>query len=247
MESHYLEINLISAQSLKLPARVRRVQAYAVAWVDPAFKLRTCVDRTGGENPTWNDKFIFYIPASFLADDSTSTVTVEIYATAGRILHDPLLGTVRLLVGNLRLLSRRDGCPAFEAVGIRQPSGFFHGVLNVGAILLRHVPLIAAEALASRPAIGYRDLMGEKDSKIKRRQALMGEDSKIRRRQREDPAAGKDRAHKEWNGETKSSDGGDKGRSDGRVVLCVPGFRGFPRRIHRSPSDQILRLSSTGR
>ncbi|XP_017698612.1 uncharacterized protein LOC103708363 [Phoenix dactylifera] len=238
MDYHFLEINLICAQGLKPPAGFRRAQAYAVAWVDPAFKLRTRVDRTGGENPTWNDKFIFHVPAGFLADDSSSAVSVEIYATAGWILTDSLLGTVRLLVGNLRLLSRRDGCPVFDAVGIRRPSGRLHGVLNVGAMLLRRVPLVAAEVLGACPAVSYLSLMGEKGFKIRRRQAAAP---------RDDPAAGKDPALKQWNGETISSDGGVEAEeiSDGRVVPCGPCFLGFPRRIHRSPSDQILQLSST--
>ncbi|KAG1346495.1 hypothetical protein COCNU_06G003240 [Cocos nucifera] len=234
MDSQLLEINLISAQSLKPPFGLRRVQAYAVAWVEPAFKVRTHVDRTGGENPTWNDKFIFRVPTGFLANDSTSAVAVEIYAAAGRILPDPLLGTVRLLVGNLRLLSRHRDCPAFDAVGIRRPSGRFHGVLNVGAMLLRCVSLVVAKALTACPAVGYRDLMGKEASKIRRFRATPAAARRV------DPTAGKDPALEGWNGGKGSSDGGDEEeRSDGGVVLCGPCFLGLPRRIHLSPSDQL--------
>ncbi|XP_010914471.1 uncharacterized protein [Elaeis guineensis] len=241
MDSQLLEINLISAQSLKPPFRLRHVQAYAVAWVEPAFKVRTLVDRTGGENPTWNDKFIFRVPSGFLANDSTSTVAVEIYAAAGRILPDPLLGTVRLLVGNLRLLSRRRDCPAFDAVGIRRPSGRFHGVLNVGATILRCVSLVAAKVLATCPAVSYRDLMGKEASKIRRFPATPAAAAR-----RVDPTAGKDPAPKEWNGGKGSADCEDEEeRSDGGVVLCGPCFLGLPRRIHLSPSDQNLKLSWT--
>ncbi|XP_008798687.1 uncharacterized protein LOC103713510 [Phoenix dactylifera] len=238
MDSHVLEINLISAQGLKPPFGLRRVQAYAVAWVDPAFKVRTRVDRTGGENPTWNDKFIFRVPAGFLADDSTSAVSIEIYAAAGWILPDPLLGTVRLLVGNLRLLSRRRACPAFDAVGIRRPSGRFHGILNVGATLLHCVSLVATEALAACPAVGYRDLMGKEASKIRRFPVTPAAARGV------DTTAGEDPALQGWNGGQGSSDGGDEEeRSDGGVVLCGPCCLGFPRRIHLNPSDPNLKLS----
>ncbi|KAL0464867.1 UNVERIFIED_CONTAM: hypothetical protein Slati_0374300 [Sesamum latifolium] len=52
MESHQiLEINLITAQGLKTPsANLRRMQTYAVIWVNPGKKLRTRLDSLGGEN-----------------------------------------------------------------------------------------------------------------------------------------------------------------------------------------------------
>ncbi|GAU13608.1 hypothetical protein TSUD_347120 [Trifolium subterraneum] len=57
-----LEINLISAQGLKPPSSLkRRFQTYALTWIDSSTKLRTRVDKIGGQNPTWNDKFLFKI------------------------------------------------------------------------------------------------------------------------------------------------------------------------------------------
>lgn len=166
---HLLEITLISAQGLKPPssasvaANLRRLRTYAVAWVDPSTKLQTLVDRVGGENPTWNEKFLFRVPAGFLASDSSSAVHIEIYAVG--LLVDSLVGTVDFLVGNQRLLSRHPGEPSFAAVGIRRPSGRFHGVLNIGSALppLHRVSSLAAEVLLSSgvDAIGYRALMGE--------------------------------------------------------------------------------------
>ncbi|KAK1286552.1 hypothetical protein QJS10_CPB20g02098 [Acorus calamus] len=153
-EEELLEINLISAQDLKPAIGLRRMQTYAVAWVDPSAKLRTRIDRTGGPNPTWNDRFIFRVPRSFLDDAGdgfgSPAVSIEIYAVG--CIVDSLVGAVRLLIGNLRLLSRPQRNPSFAAVQVRRESGRFQGVLNVAAMLLSLAP-----AAAEAPAIGYRD------------------------------------------------------------------------------------------
>ncbi|KAF7826116.1 BON1-associated protein 2 [Senna tora] len=134
-----LEINLISAQGLKpLSSARRKQQTYAVTWVDPSTKLRTRVDQIGGENPTWNDKFLFRVTPEFLASE-TSAVCVAIYSVG--LLRDSLVGTVRFLISNI-LDSGDDSdgdsirTPTFCAVQIRRPSGSFHGVMNIGAMVL---------------------------------------------------------------------------------------------------------------
>jgi hypothetical protein len=94
-----LEINLISAQSLKPPSSPRRnFQTYALTWIDSSTKLRTRVDKIGGQNPTWNDKFLFRITPEFLASE-TSGVSVAIYAVG--TFRDHLVGTVRFSISNI--------------------------------------------------------------------------------------------------------------------------------------------------
>ncbi|KAI4328861.1 hypothetical protein L6164_021184 [Bauhinia variegata] len=96
-----LEINLISAQGLKPQSfNLRRMQTYAVTWVDQHTKLRTQVDKLGGENPTWNDKFLFRVTSKFLASE-TSAVSVAIYSVG--CFKDHLIGTVRFLISNIFL------------------------------------------------------------------------------------------------------------------------------------------------
>lgn len=158
MESKILEINLISAQDLKPPsANLRRMQTYAVVWVDSSTKLRTRIDRVGSENPTWNDKFLFKVTPEFLSGE-TSGVFFQIYAVG--CLRDPLLGTVRLLISNVPLFSpaEKTKTPSFVALQIRRPSGRFQGVLNIGAIVNDCCDFAT---LNGASAIGYRDLMGE--------------------------------------------------------------------------------------
>ncbi|XP_021683396.1 uncharacterized protein LOC110667010 [Hevea brasiliensis] len=158
METKILEINLISAQSLKPPsANLRRLQTYAVVWVDSSTKLRTRIDRVGGENPTWNDKFLFKVTPEFLSSE-TSGVSFEIYAVG--CLRDPLLGTVRFFISNIPVFSptKEMRTPSFIALQIRRPSGRFQGVLNIGAIINDGSDFAT---LNGASAIGYRDLMGE--------------------------------------------------------------------------------------
>lgn len=153
--SPVLEINLISAQGLlQSSGSARRVRTYALVWIDSSTKLRTGVDKFGGENPTWNDRFLFRVTPEFLSGD-TSGIYVEIYAV-GRI-RDSLIGTVRLLISNF--LDVRAKTPSFTALQIRRPSGRFHGVLNVGATVVSSSDFVSA--LANRTAIAYRDLMTE--------------------------------------------------------------------------------------
>ena len=91
-----LEINVISAQDLEPVSK--KMKTYATAWVNSSRKLSSRVDSGGHVNPTWNDKFVFRVDEDFLRQD-TSAVQIEIHAV--HWFKDTLVGTVRVLVGNL--------------------------------------------------------------------------------------------------------------------------------------------------
>lgn len=151
-----LEINLISAQGLKMPSSPRRkLQTYAVTWIHPETKLRTRVDKLGGNNPTWNDKFLFRVSPEFLAGD-TSGICIAIYAVG--TFRDHLVGTLRFLISNILSRDVDMSTPCFSAFQLRRPSGRFHGVMNIGAMVMDGSGFPALEKIW---AIGYRDLMGE--------------------------------------------------------------------------------------
>ncbi|XP_002511946.2 uncharacterized protein LOC8286712 [Ricinus communis] len=160
-----LEINLISAQDLKPPsASLRQMQTYAVVWLDSTAKLRTRIDRVGGENPTWNDKFLFKVTPEILSRE-TSGVSFEIYAVG--CFRDPLIGTVRFLISTIPLPSpiKPTRTPSCIALQIQRPSGRFQGVLNIGAMVIDGSDFAT---LNGASAIGYRDLMGEKQRRRRR-------------------------------------------------------------------------------
>ncbi|KAL1295665.1 hypothetical protein AAHE18_19G228000 [Arachis hypogaea] len=91
MQEQVLEINLISAQGLQPPSSPRRrLQTYALTWIDPSTKLRTRVDKDGDHNSTWNNKF--------LASD-TSGISVAIYDVG--TFRNHLIGTIRFLISNI--------------------------------------------------------------------------------------------------------------------------------------------------
>uniref|UniRef100_A0A7N0V4Y2 C2 domain-containing protein n=1 Tax=Kalanchoe fedtschenkoi TaxID=63787 RepID=A0A7N0V4Y2_KALFE len=160
-----LELNVISAQDLFQTSR--NMKTYAVAWVHPDRKLSTRVDTTGRTNPTWNDKFVFRVDEEFLSAD-TSAIMVEIYAL--HWFRDVLIGTVRVIVGNLlppsikshRHRGQQHVGMRFVALQVWRPSGRPQGILNVGATVLdssmRSMPLYTQ---LSSSAVGYKDLMGE--------------------------------------------------------------------------------------
>lgn len=161
--SIFLELTLISAQDLQPLAAGRRLDSYAT--VSATFpgceeaipKLRTRVDREGSTNPTWNDKFLFRLPAAAL---SSASITVDLIAGGGWCFPDSPLGSVRLLLSNHRLIEHPKDVPLFAAAGVRRQSGRYQGILNVGFIVLSRVSKRAAVALESSLAVSYRDLMG---------------------------------------------------------------------------------------
>ncbi|XP_019181358.1 PREDICTED: uncharacterized protein LOC109176368 [Ipomoea nil] len=148
-----LEITIISAQDLEPKAKMN-MRTYTTAWINPARKQTTILDTEGGSNPMWNDKFVFKVDEAFLRQE-TSAIEFEIYKITW--LGDSLIGTVRLLVGNLipppsppnhhQNLGTR-----FAAVQVRRPSGRPQGILNIGVAVLdgskRSTPL-------DRYAAGY--------------------------------------------------------------------------------------------
>ncbi|RAL46280.1 hypothetical protein DM860_016713 [Cuscuta australis] len=169
-ETYILEINLISAQGLKAPpANLRRMQTYVLAWADSSAKLRTGLDRIGGENPTWNDKFLFRISSDFVSSE-TSGVSFEIYSVA--CIKDVLLGTVRFVLSSRRdSVNESAGTPACIPVQIQRPSGSFHGVLNIGVSLYRATKSDRA-MMKGVSAISFRDLMARKEALLRRRRRM---------------------------------------------------------------------------
>nr|DAD21190.1 TPA_asm: hypothetical protein HUJ06_022653 [Nelumbo nucifera] len=138
-ETHLLEINLIFSQGLKPPtANLRRMQTYAVAWVNSTIKLHTRVDH-----------FIFRVSSAFL-----STIFIEIYVIG--YLKDTFIGTVRFLIGNCLSSS----VPSFSALQIHRPSSDrFHNVFNIGAMVIKNRTDFMA--LNGFSAIRCRELMGK--------------------------------------------------------------------------------------
>ncbi|XP_076923114.1 protein SRC2-like [Bidens hawaiensis] len=152
-ETRILEINLISAQDLNKIRPIRRMHTYVLAWVDPRTRLRSDLDRVGGENPTWNDKFLFRVSEDFINAD-ISAVQIQIYAVG--YIRDNFVGTVRYILSSSS--PRSDGIPCFSALHIRRRSGRVQGVLNIAATVFRGSDF---PSLSGISAICVRDLIGK--------------------------------------------------------------------------------------
>ncbi|KAG8363287.1 hypothetical protein BUALT_Bualt19G0006400 [Buddleja alternifolia] len=249
VETQILEINLISAQGLKTPsANLRRMQTYALTWINPNKKLRTKIDSIGGENPTWNDKFLFRVSDEFISGD-TSAVSIEIYAVG--YIKDFLIGTVRFLLSNTAPLQvqsaaeRSIGTPSFSAVQIRRPSGRFQGVLNIAAAVYCSSEFAVLEKVS---AVSFRELMQRKENESRRlsrggsrrsHQSSGGEscDFSDGADSTTSSSSTASTALKEWNCVRRMA--GKKGaKSDGGGMLC--GLMMQQRKIPFCPSDQNL-------
>lgn len=122
--------------------------------------MTTQINRTGGANPTWNDKVIFRVEERLLRSE-TSAVMVEIYCVGG--LRDKLVGTVRVF---LSTFLKDYGSPdssgmSFSAQQVRRPSGRApQGILNLGIMILDGVDLHRMNRFnpATDGAVDFRDL-----------------------------------------------------------------------------------------
>ncbi|KAK1411244.1 hypothetical protein QVD17_37791 [Tagetes erecta] len=159
-----LEVTIMSAQDLE-PV-TKKMKTYATVWIHSRRKQSTRIDTKGHNNPTWNDKFVFRVDSEFLQDE-TSGITVEIYNR--NWFRDALVGTVRVLVGNVvpppqRIRNSYNGRTRCVALQIRRPSGRPQGILNIGVAVLdssmRSMPLCRH---MSGSSVGFRGLMGMTD------------------------------------------------------------------------------------
>ncbi|CAK8572303.1 unnamed protein product [Lathyrus sativus] len=154
-----LEINVISAQDLSQVSK--SIKAYAVAWLNPDYKLTTQIDPHGHNNPTWNEKFVFRIDEDYLQAEDSS-IMIEIYASSW--LRDILIGTVDVHLNSLipRSANRKSKI-RFVALQVRRPSGRPQGILNIGVNLvdatLRSMPMYSE---LSGSAVEYYDLTNPK-------------------------------------------------------------------------------------
>ncbi|WVZ73121.1 hypothetical protein U9M48_021468 [Paspalum notatum var. saurae] len=161
--SHLLEVTVISAQDLHRRRLSGRVRAYAVAWADPAHKLRTAVDRAGGAAPTWNDRFLFRVDDGFLRSD-TAAVTVEVRGARGlgQLGADSVLGLTRIVVSTF-VRPGRGGGRQVAALQLRRPRSLRpQGIVNVAVALLD-----AAGASDDSPgAFAVRDLVARRPASL---------------------------------------------------------------------------------
>ncbi|RXH78209.1 hypothetical protein DVH24_001727 [Malus domestica] len=126
------------------------MQTYALVWVDSAHKIHYRVEKVGGENPTWNDRFLFKIsPKQDLQG------LRPIYAVG--CFSDHLVGTVRFLLNDF--LDVASKVPSFTDIQIRRPFGRLQDVLKVAAMVIDGSYL--ASAVIELSAVAYRDLMGK--------------------------------------------------------------------------------------
>jgi hypothetical protein len=267
-DERLLEVTIISAQGLKPPSGLRRrLQAYAVAWVDTAHRLHTQPDRFGGLDPAWHERFLFRVHEAALADDSRAAVTVEIYASPNGAWHiggDSLIGSARFLLGDNRLLCRPVGSPAMFAVGVRRPSGRVHGLLNVATSLVAAPPSPAAShALSISPAVSLSGLPPAVAISSLSTPPISGRVLRVLNRAHPTPppspkvltpkkplASVKPNRPDDQQVAVKPNNKHEDDASDqeneedtgymGGVMFCGPCVLPFPRKIHSSPSDDNL-------
>eukprot|EP01018_Ginkgo_biloba_P034334 Gb_40950 [translate_table: standard] len=127
-----VEITISSARDLKnVNWREGDLRPYAVAWIDPEYKVSTKVDEEGDTSPSWNEKLT--IPVNKPLEDAE--LTIEIVHQKPSELTKPLVGTARIPLAEV--LDEVGFDEKLErTLKLRRPSGRPQGKLDV-AIRLR--------------------------------------------------------------------------------------------------------------
>ncbi|KZV21870.1 hypothetical protein F511_05560 [Dorcoceras hygrometricum] len=215
METQILEINLISAQGLKPPStNLRRLQTYAVAWVNPAPSSRP------GSTP------LPIFGVGYIKDFLIGTVRFLLSTCLKKM--DPITHS-------------GGGTPAFTALQIRRPSGRFQGVLNIAAAVYDSSECGVLDKVS---AVSFRELMDKKEGESRRRRRLSRAGSKQSSGGEscdfsDSSESTSSTALKDWNC-VREMAGKDKGsQSNGAGLLCGLIMQ---RKIPFCPSDRDLEL-----
>jgi len=123
-----VELTVLSARDLKnVNWRYGDLRPYAVAWVDPDFKVSTRVDPERDTNPSWNEKLTIPVGNRPLED---AELTVEIVHEKPSELTKPLVGTARIpLVQVLDEVGFEESLE--RTLKLKRPSGRPHGKLEI--------------------------------------------------------------------------------------------------------------------
>ncbi|KAJ6725460.1 hypothetical protein OIU79_003770 [Salix purpurea] len=171
MGERTLEINVISARSLKDVNYISKMDVYAVVSISgddakqkPSQKTKTPIDRAGGKNPTWNFPMKFGIPETPLAENRLNLV---IKLKCERALGDKDVGEVNVPVKEL-LDSAGDGkSMKFVSYQVRKPSGKPKGEVSfsfkfseIEKVAVPEESAAAAKATnsSSQPVTAYADV-----------------------------------------------------------------------------------------
>lgn len=176
-----LELRLISAQDLLAPASrnlSKNLKTYAVTWISPDRKLRTGTDQKGGNNPHWDQKFLFRVE-DYQMESESASVMIEIYAVGW--LKDTVVGSVSVLIRDLIPPSvRRER--RVVALQVRRQSGRPQGILSMGVALLdntmRSMPLCT---VLTGSTVGFKDI-GKKGDQASRLNRTMSDQTNLLRR-----------------------------------------------------------------
>ncbi|KAH6784260.1 hypothetical protein C2S52_009219 [Perilla frutescens var. hirtella] len=154
-----LELSLISAQDLALGSKdhSKNLKTYAVTWISPDRKLRTGTDQKGGNNPHWNQKFLFRVE-DYQMDSESDSVMIEIYAVGW--LKDTIIGSVSVLIRDLIPPSvRRER--RVVALQVRRQSGRPQGILSMGvAVLDNTIKSMPLCTVLTGSTVGFQDICG---------------------------------------------------------------------------------------
>lgn len=163
MEGKTLELTILSAEELKQLKWTGKMSPYAVAWVNPDFRVTTKAAAEGGKNPKWNETFELKVEERHF-EDSKAALSVEIYSDGP--FGPKQLGMVNIPLTEVTKDWKGDSKePQYMAYQIRRKSGRTQGVLNL-AITLQGLTQPAVNGTAP-PQVSSSEPGGVESAEIK--------------------------------------------------------------------------------
>ncbi|GLJ44918.1 hypothetical protein SUGI_0945650 [Cryptomeria japonica] len=131
MSKRSIEVTVLSARGLKRSNPLWKLQTLCVAWIDPAHKYCSKIDKLNDTHPIWNVNFSSIVDAD--ADFSDAMLTVEVHSREPVFHFSKLECTASVLLKEFVAMADKAGGHSAETASfqLRSPSGKPRGVVDV--------------------------------------------------------------------------------------------------------------------
>lgn len=142
-----LELTIIAAEGLKnVNLMGKKINPYAIAWIDPLVKKSTQTLQNSGLDPVWNETLCLPLQAQLL-NNPNAAIMIQVLSAAP--IKTKLVGTTTLMLNEITRICNVTDRDAQESLALQlwRPSGRAYGILKVSFKLMGssiseiHLPL----------------------------------------------------------------------------------------------------------
>lgn len=131
-----LELTIIAAEGLKnVNLLSKKINPYAIAWIDPLVKKFTQTLQNSGRDPIWNETLCLPLQTQLLNNPSAALI-IQVLSAAP--LKTKIVGTTTLMLNEIRRICSVTDRDEQETLALQlwRPSGRAYGILKVSFKLM---------------------------------------------------------------------------------------------------------------